>query len=99
MEARQKVNTIAEATIKDPKRWDLDSPNRYLARTTIKVDGKVTDVYYTSFGVRTIEFTAQKRLFTEWQERENSGDPVTIMTWGLWVQPSIPALCAVSSPF
>ncbi|MEN6455030.1 MAG: beta-galactosidase GalB [Prolixibacteraceae bacterium] len=60
IEARQKVTTTAEATIKDPKRWDLDSPNRYLARTTIKVDGKVTDIYHTAFGVRTIEFTAQK---------------------------------------
>ena len=60
IEARQKVTTTAEATIKDPKRWDLDSPNRYLARTTIKVGGKVTDIYHTAFGVRTIEFTAQK---------------------------------------
>lgn len=46
------------ASIKNPKRWDIVSPNRYIAQTTIRVKDKVVDTYYTPFGIRTIEFTA-----------------------------------------
>jgi len=48
-----------QANIEKPKRWDIISPNRYLARTTILMSGKVVDTYNTVFGVRTIEFTAR----------------------------------------
>lgn len=47
------------ATINDPKRWDILSPNRYLAQTLVMVDGQVTDTYNTPFGIRTIEFSAR----------------------------------------
>ena len=36
----------------DCKRWDIESPNRYMACVTIQVDGEETDRYYTPFGVR-----------------------------------------------
>ncbi len=42
--------------LKNPKLWDLDSPNRYVARTTLTVNGKVTDTYDTVFGVRTVSW-------------------------------------------
>jgi beta-galactosidase len=45
-------------TIRSPKLWSVKQPNRYVACTTIEQDGKVTDVYETPFGVRTIKFTA-----------------------------------------
>lgn len=48
-----------QATISHPKRWDLDAPNRYLAVTIIRVNGKEVDRYFTSFGIRTLEFTAR----------------------------------------
>jgi len=51
------------ATIKNPKLWGLKNPNRYLARTTVSVNGKVTDQYDTSFGVRTIKFTAKNGFY------------------------------------
>lgn len=41
----------------NPKLWDIDSPERYIAVSKVIVDGKPIDVYYTTFGVRTIEFT------------------------------------------
>lgn len=44
--------------IEKPKRWTLQKPSRYVAVTTIRLDGKVADVYQTPFGVRTIRFTA-----------------------------------------
>lgn len=45
------------AAVPQPKLWDVDAPNRYLARTTVSVDGRTTDVYDTPFGFRMIEFT------------------------------------------
>ncbi len=51
--------TVAQASIPNPKRWDIDAPNRYLAQTTILIDGKTVDIYNTPFGIRTIEFTAR----------------------------------------
>ena len=43
--------------IDKPKRWSLKTPNRYMAITTVKVDGRTSDRYATTFGVRTISFT------------------------------------------
>jgi len=51
--------TVAQASIPNPKRWDIDAPNRYLAQTTILIDGKTVDIYNTPFGIRTTEFTAR----------------------------------------
>lgn len=45
-------------TIANPKLWDIDSPNRYAAVTTVSQAGKVWDEVENSFGVRTAEFTA-----------------------------------------
>lgn len=58
--ANRAEKTIHTAKTLNPKRWDIVSPNRYLARTQIIVDGEVTDTYNTPFGIRTIEFTANK---------------------------------------
>ncbi|HEY4159314.1 MAG TPA: beta-galactosidase GalB [Polyangiaceae bacterium] len=46
------------ATIQRPKRWDLDSPQRYLAVTTLRRAEEVLDVVETPFGVRTAGFVA-----------------------------------------
>lgn len=48
-----------QALITNPKLWDIVAPNRYLAQTTISVNGKVVDSYRTPFGVRTLKFTAR----------------------------------------
>ncbi len=37
--------------------WDVDSPNLYLARTSVIRDGKLIDRIETKFGVRSIEFS------------------------------------------
>lgn len=44
-------------TIPNPKLWDVEHPNRYVAVTTIVSEDRVMDVYETPFGVRTIQFT------------------------------------------
>ena len=45
------------ATVPNPRRWDLATPNRYLARTTIRQSEQIVDVHDQPFGFRTIEFT------------------------------------------
>ena len=51
------AKTGLNATVPMPKFWNLDKPNRYLARTVVTVDGKAVDSYDQPFGFRTIEFT------------------------------------------
>lgn len=46
-----------ELNVSSPKLWSIEKTNRYLARVTVYNKNKQVDVYDTSFGVRTIEFT------------------------------------------
>ena len=46
-----------------PERWDIESPVMYTAETTIRVNGKIMDVYTTPFGIRTFKFDAGKGFF------------------------------------
>src|SRR5205814_1963625 len=56
--ATQKTDSSVE--LPSPRRWDIDHPNLYAAVTTITRDGKAVDEIETRFGVRSIEFTADK---------------------------------------
>jgi len=47
-------------TVAHPRLWDLGSPNRYVAVTTVTQDGRVVDEVETPFGIRTAAFTADK---------------------------------------
>jgi beta-galactosidase len=42
------------------KLWSCEHPELYSLRTTVSLDGKVVDVVSTSFGVRKIEFHAER---------------------------------------
>jgi beta-galactosidase len=68
-------NKIAEsqASIINPKRWNIETPNRYVAQTNILVDGKIIDTYHTPFGVRTIEFTARNGFLLNGKRVEIKG--------------------------
>lgn len=57
--ASSSATTMVTTDINNPRRWDIISPNRYLAQTKVIVNGNVTDVYNTPFGIRTIAFTAR----------------------------------------
>ncbi|SMO45398.1 beta-galactosidase GalB [Solitalea koreensis] len=59
LEAGASAELEAQVNLNNPKRWDLEKPNLYVAQTIISVNGKLTDTYSTSFGVRTIQFTAR----------------------------------------
>ncbi len=44
----------------DPALWSPESPNLYRLETTISADGKELDSDSTTFGIRSIEFSAEK---------------------------------------
>ncbi|HWW42887.1 beta-galactosidase GalB [Pedobacter sp.] len=59
IDAGAAATTNTQATIQHPKRWDIVAPNRYIAQTTLSINGKVVDTYQTPFGIRTLKFTAR----------------------------------------
>ncbi len=63
----------SQATISNPKRWDIISPNRYLAQTNVLINGKVVDTYNTPFGIRTLEFTARNGFLLNGRRVEIQG--------------------------
>ena len=46
--------------ISNPHLWSTTDPYLYKVETTVKVDGKVTDVYETTIGLRDIRFDAER---------------------------------------
>lgn len=46
-----------------PMLWDIDSPHLYRAVTTLTREGREVDRYVTPFGIRTLEFNADKGFF------------------------------------
>jgi len=55
-----------KGTIPNPKLWGTglhQKPNRYLAVTTVRQEGKIIDVYETPFGVRTLKFDPDAGFF------------------------------------
>jgi len=56
---------VGETEINNPKLWypyDLNTPNRYVAITSVKIAGKEMDTYQTEFGIRKVKFDAQEGL-------------------------------------
>ena len=73
IEAGKNVNTSMQTVVKNPKRWDILTPNRYFAQTTVSVNGKPIDTYNTPFGIRTIEFTARNGFLLNGRRVEIQG--------------------------
>jgi beta-galactosidase len=57
--------TIAKLGFKitDPQRWDIDHPHRYRIETVVYRDGDSVHTESTPFGIRTIDWTADKGFF------------------------------------
>ena len=55
--------TETTLTLTDPEHWDIDHPLLYQVVTRIYRDGKETDRYLTSFGVRDIRFSADHGFY------------------------------------
>lgn len=63
LEAGSGVSQTQRFEISDPALWDLDTPNRYTAQTTLSRAGEVVDSIMTPFGVRDIRFDVNEGFF------------------------------------
>jgi beta-galactosidase len=60
--ANTRVTSEAKLSVDKPKLWDVTSPNRYVAVTTLAQNGAVVDRYETPFGIRTIKIDPNEGL-------------------------------------
>jgi beta-galactosidase len=63
-------------SIKNPKLWGpppTQTPNLYLAETTISENGKIIDTYQTRFGIRSLEFNPDKGIFVNGEHIQIKG--------------------------
>ncbi len=57
--AQQKI-VDQDLTVTQPQLWSLEKTNQYTAIVTVKANNKIIDTYKTIFGIRTIQFDAEK---------------------------------------
>lgn len=60
-------------TVENPHLWSPETPYIYIATTRVWANGKWQDVYETPFGVRSIEFVADKGFYLNGQHRKFQG--------------------------
>ncbi len=73
MTARRPETMKAGIKFPNPKLWSLENPQRYVVVTSVSQNGKLVDTYETPFGIRTIEFTADKGFFLNGQHVKLNG--------------------------
>ena len=61
-----KTQVSSELTIENHQIWDLNNPHLYTSKSEVVLSGEIIDTYYTKFGVRSIEFDANKGFFAQW---------------------------------
>ena len=71
--AGMRQQAAAKIAVPNPKLWDLATPNRYVAVTTLKQGSTVLDSYETPFGIRTIKFDPDLGFFLNGKHVEVNG--------------------------
>ena len=71
--ANDKTQAAQDITIKSPKLWSPDSPYLYKAEVTVSANGKTEDMTTSSFGIRTITFSAENGFMVNGREMELKG--------------------------
>lgn len=59
--------------VPNPKLWDVDDAQLYRAVTRLEVDGKTTQEYATTFGIRTFRFDPDEGFFLNGRNRKIKG--------------------------
>lgn len=59
--------------VASPRLWTLENPVMYTMETTVKVNNRVTDVYATPIGIRTIHFDKDKGFFLNGKHHKLKG--------------------------
>jgi len=62
-----------QADVPSPALWSIETPRLYTARSVLRVEGEVVDVYETLFGIRTLEFNPLKGFFLNGQRVRLNG--------------------------
>lgn len=65
---RQKEVVTVQIQIENPELWDLENPALYSARISVIQAGKKVDEYSTSFGIRSIEYSAESGFLLNGRE-------------------------------
>jgi len=60
LQPKETLGCNQQMTLENPHLWGTNDPYLYKVETTVKVAGKVTDVYETTIGIRDIAFDADK---------------------------------------
>ena len=69
-----KTGTLSgSASVENPRLWSLATPSLYTAVTTVTQNGKVVDRYETTFGIRSIQFTADRGFLLNGQRIQFQG--------------------------
>ncbi len=55
----RKIHAIKRFDVQNPKLWDIESPQCYIAINRVWTNGKELDRYQTTFGIREAEFTIE----------------------------------------
>ena len=74
LRAKQTLNSqLLTLNLNAPHLWSPADPYLYKVETTVKVDGRVTDVYETSTGIRDVEFDADRGFLLNGQPLKLKG--------------------------
>ena len=74
LRAKQTLNSqLLTLNLSAPHLWSPADPYLYKVETTVKVDGRVTDVYETTTGIRDIEFDADRGFLLNGQPLKLKG--------------------------
>jgi beta-galactosidase len=65
--------TKKQVEVKNPLLWSVETPNLYSAEITIKVNDKIADTYKQTFGIRSIEVSAEKGFLLNGKSIELKG--------------------------
>ena len=60
LQPKETLGCNQQMTLENPHLWSTIDPYLYKVETTVKVEGKVTDVYETTIGIRDFAFDADK---------------------------------------
>lgn len=67
-QAKNNVNPLMSLSIDKPELWSPDSPGLYTAEIKLVADGSPADIKRTKFGIRSIEFSAEKGFLLNGKE-------------------------------
>ena len=73
LKGKQTLGCKQMLTLNAPHLWSTTHPYMYKVETTIKVDGKVSDIYETTTGIRDIDFDADRGFLLNGQPLKLKG--------------------------